>query len=566
MTAASDNQTGRNFLSFLRWGQQWLEISGYRVGDVHSEQPVALAPGATLVGNVFAPRVMVAGLLCGAVVTRELRVQEEGQVWGDAFAVSLRIEPGGRIQGWVSSIDEHSYDSLFAEGVLPDSASSPDHFQLPGEILEGSLLPRSDIQLELLHHLQAETAAALAARLELEQSFEKRLSEVAGEAASRVTSLSDQLNSARAELGALKEEIAESQENLRQRNAQIERQTNELTVARGLLTKQNRELESLRQAHKTLELELEQLHGAKAEVDTHLRDRLREIETLSDRVHSLETALQASLQHSAEQEESLIRWQELAEDTEHRAQSLEKELNAANMRVQESSKVIDMLREQRRQAEKEWEKVMAELESLRGHETRPPAAEDGGTLNEALAEATDKVASLESELAEAEQEHLEQLLWYKASLETTRVELEQTRQLAIQQQSHLARLQNDLEARQALLEKWKAAMERVRAVQDEREQRLHALQQQLEQEKKARQDLERHTKFQLEAGEAEIGQYIQATEAQGKQLAELRATLVERELQLKQARALVERQAQFIQQMKEATSKRIDRLEAQLAR
>jgi chromosome segregation ATPase len=565
MTAASDNQTGRNFLSFLRWGQQWLEISGYRVGDIQSDQPVALAPDATLLGNIFAPKVTVAGLLCGAAVTHELRVQQEGQVWGDVFAISVRIEPGGRIQGWVSTIDDISYQALYNDGVLPDS-SSPDHFQLPAEIVEGNLMARSDIQLELLHYLQAETATALAARAELEQSFEQRLSEVAGEAAGRVTSLSDLLNNARSELAILKEQIEESQENLRRGNAQIERQTHELTVARKLLTEQNQELETLRQAHSELKLDFEQLQASKVEVDASLQDRLRQVETLSDRVHSLETALQAGLQHSAEQEESLIRWQELAEVTEGRVQALEKELNAARMRVQESSKVIEMLREQRRQAEQEWEKAVAELDNVRQQETQPLASQDGLMASEVLAEATDKVSNLESALAEAEQEHLEQVLWYKASLETTRDELEQTRRLAVQQQSHLARLQSELEAKEALVGKWKTAAEQMRDGVEEQEQGLQALRQQLEQEQKGREDVERQGKLQLEAGEAEITQYIRATEAQGKHLAELRAALVERELQLKQAQTMVEKQAQFIQQMKQATSERIGRLEAQLAR
>ena len=564
MSAASDNETGRNFFSFLRWGQQWLEVSGYRVGDIHSDQPVALAPGATLLGNIFAPKATVAGLLCGAAVTRELRIQQEGHIWGDVFATSVRIEPGGRIQGWVSSIDESSYQALYNDGVLPDS-SSPDHFQLPAEIVEGNLLARSDIQLELLRYLQAETAAALAARAELEQSFEQRLSEVAGEAAGRVTSLSDLLNNARSELATLKEQIDESQDNLRRGNAQIERQSNELTATRSLLTEQNQELENLRQAHSEVKLDFEQLQAAKVEVDAHLQDRLSQVETLSDRVHSLETALQASLQHSAEQEESLIRWQELAEVTEGRVQALERELNAARMKVQESSKVIEMLREQRRQAEKEWEKAIAELDNVRQREAQPLASQDGLMASEVLADATDKVSSLEGALAEAEQEHLEQVLWYKASLETTRDELEQTRRLAVQQQSHLGRLQSELEAKEALVGKWKTAAEQMRASVAEQEQHLRALQQQLEQEQKGREEVERQGKLRLEAGEAEITQYIRATETQGKQLAELRAALVERELHLKQAQSVVEKQAQFIQQMKQITSERIGRLETQLA-
>ncbi|MCA9957313.1 MAG: hypothetical protein KC434_21440, partial [Anaerolineales bacterium] len=63
-------------LCFWRRGKTWLEIAGYHVEDIHTDQPVAIQEGATLVGNVFAPRLVVAGLLTGSAVCRDLRVEK----------------------------------------------------------------------------------------------------------------------------------------------------------------------------------------------------------------------------------------------------------------------------------------------------------------------------------------------------------------------------------------------------------------------------------------------------------------------------------------------------------
>src|SRR5690606_25819485 len=65
---------------------------------------------------------------------------------------------------------------------------------------------------------------------------------------------------------------------------------------------------------------LEQREAALLEAELQIRDleqrltvALGQAEKLSGRVESLEGALQASVQHGVDQEEALVRWQELAE-------------------------------------------------------------------------------------------------------------------------------------------------------------------------------------------------------------------------------------------------------------
>ena len=78
-------KNGHGFLDRLRFwrqGQTWLEIVGYHVEDIYADQPVAIQEGATLVGNVFAPRLVVAGLLSGSAVSGEIRVEKKRSNFG----------------------------------------------------------------------------------------------------------------------------------------------------------------------------------------------------------------------------------------------------------------------------------------------------------------------------------------------------------------------------------------------------------------------------------------------------------------------------------------------------
>ena len=77
-----------------------------------------------------------------------------------------------------------------------------------------------------------------------------------------------------------------------------------------------------------------------------------------------------------------------------------------------------MLREQRRSAEKELEKALGELTTLREKSSEPLEN------NEQLKEAKARISSLEAELADAEHAHFERVLWYKAELETNQAAAE----------------------------------------------------------------------------------------------------------------------------------------------
>ncbi len=569
-TPEPQKEDGRfsGLFSFLRRGQPWLEISGYHVGDIQSDDPVAIRQGTTVVGNVNAPKILVSGLINGSATSQEVTVEDGGQIWGDVFTISLKVEPGGIVQGWISSVDEADYRAMQTGSLQADADLAQ---PAPPDLVEGNgesaIIQRNDAQIEALHLLQLETAAALAARAELESDFEKRLHEVAGEASSTIANLNEKLAELQTDLAQQEQQFSEVQAALQQSNLQIERQTNEINMSRELLDEQNEELTQLRQTHTQLEENHTLLQTERDELDEALTAARREIDNLTDRITSLEAAHMASLQHSAEQEDSLIRWQELAETTEQRAREVSDELEKVQYQMEESQSTLELLRQHRTDLENELDKALAELEKLRKRNTEPivpPAA---------LAAATEKIFRLESQLKTQEQKYTDQIRYYKTGLEKTQAALTAVQEQLDNQEEELTDLREKVGTQAALLDQWQTAVtDKEDALQ--RQSELFVRKQELmDSEKKNLQITLRESKAQLEAYEDEVAQYIKMTQDQGQHLAEVQSRLVERELQLKKAmarlekaRSMIKKQNTFIKEMKRVTKERLQNLQAQITR
>lgn len=550
-------QNGRRLLNLFQRGEEWLEISGYNVGDIFSnDKPVAITRHATIVGNVFAPKVSVVGLLCGSVVTRAGVIESTGQIWGDVFAIQIELKNGGKIQGWISSIDADLYDELMQNQSLPDEqGESPS-----GETIDSHLLKNRDhLELITLHQLQTEIATALAARTELENSFEKRLSEVAGDAAGRVATLSSQLDETRTNLLAIQADLKEQSEALKDRETQVERQSKELAVSRQLIDDQTAEIEQLQQTKAQLEQSVNQLSAERDSLSSELEEKLQQLETQAARIRTLETTMQAGLQHSAELEESLMRWQELAEATEKKVKELEQKASNAQFKLEESSKLVEMLREQKQQAEHEWERLQIELEQQQKHPTRPiQAGED--------ADASDvrRIDELELALTNLEQDHAEQILWYRANLETNQAELARVRRIAEEQQIKLDLLQGDYNKARSMVDKWKTAADEISTQLREQEKQFKQWRQEADENIASLQAQLNQKRLQLEAVEEDLVYHVEAIEKQGSHLAEIQATLAERETQLLQARELILKQNRALKQLREKAEDQIRKLHARI--
>lgn len=172
--------------SILKRENEWLEVKGYKLGDIQTELTVYVTKEAAIAGNVLAPRVVVAGIIYGFVASREVIVESTGQIWGDVHSVALEISPGGKLHGWMSTLDEGTVDLLRSGELSTVDLDEIGQRTIPQEILDilpGDVVPldgrEAEQRLLIWRQLRAEAAMALLARSEIETTFERRLLELA---------------------------------------------------------------------------------------------------------------------------------------------------------------------------------------------------------------------------------------------------------------------------------------------------------------------------------------------------------------------------------------------------
>jgi len=627
MTVTNNKQNSRNLFSRFKRGQAWKEYAGYHVGDIHETQPIAIPAGSTVVGNVLAPQIMVLGLLSGSAIGQDVVISAGGAVWGDVYAAHFQLESGGKVRGWINSITESELNDLLAENkvTIPlengDSPSGlkPEH---------STILDRD--RLNALHQLQTETAVALAARTELEESFDQRLSEMAGEANNQLALIREELKNTQAILDTVQEEADQTADTLQTRDSQFKRQSEELVSTQMLLAQTTTALEKIQVSHAEKEESLAAIQAAKAGADTHLEEALNHVDTLTGRVHNIETALQASLVHTSDQEDALLRWQELAEINEKKAEDLQIELEKAHRQMSENNDVIAMLREQRKHLEKEWgeaqmrgdefEKQLEKTESshsllAKSDETiqslvkqqkelklnaetieqeltekldqlnkqlnlkeeevadarlhykklhirwkRTNADLDAIKQNPAKLLSSDQLDELNQKLLQSE-EHSEQLqeqmVWNQASLETAQRELTEIRTSLTDRDKQIKELQKEVHSHQ---EQFSQQVEETHTLQKS----LQAQKKQAIQDRKELKETLRIQHAQLDASEKELAHHLRETANQGSRLAEIQATLVERDIQLQESKQTIAKQQKFINQMQQVTKKRLRDLQEKL--
>ena len=618
MALTGNQQKSRNILQRAtlawRYGRDLVQIEDYRVGDIQTEQGVYILSQAAVVGDIHAPKVVVAGLVYGYITADEVLVEDGGQVWGDVFTAAFHLEAGGKVHGWISSPDE-VMTAVPLDGELGDdeevmvppvlAALLPE--ELPSLNADGQA--RAE-RVAIWRQLQAEAALAIMARLELERSFGNRVDEVAGESLSESARLRDEVSIFREERTALQDHIEELEDQLMAEEEQFNTQSAELTAVQRLLHNKDTALAELQAVFEQQSLKTTAYEESRQELQWKLDRATDRMEELVERTSNLESALQGSLQHTAEQEEALIRWQELAEVTEKKAGELENELESLKLQLKESTQVVDMLRTQRDKLEKEWDKAnkdlmevaqdrafikkeldkkterLAALEKERGKlqesldvlqqrfETHPPEYE---RVLEKLEMATANNADLKERLHQSEaevQEYHDQWLWTKASLDTTCSELDALRQTANQYEEMIQEQQDRIAEQEKTVESWKNSMGRMTNLLYEAENKAKEFEKAIERvkkeaeldvEKEALQGEVRKQQLQIEAYEAEVTHIHEEIEKQSRRLAEMQANLIEREITLRQTNETAQKQAAQLDQLKLLAGKRIRDLENELA-
>ena len=211
--------------SLLGQNTDWLELTGFVMGDVHSDKTVHVTKGASLAGDVNAARVVVTGLVCGLVTGLEVIVEEGGQIWGDIYTVALTLAPRGKVHGWVTTLDEGTVDLLrsgeLSTGDIPELAQGSLPADLMNKISEGGTdhvesQEVSAARLAIWRMLRAEVVTAMLARAEIEAMFEERLVE-----ASKINE-AQVVRSAQYQYEEAKDEIARLKRLLRKAATQVQ--------------------------------------------------------------------------------------------------------------------------------------------------------------------------------------------------------------------------------------------------------------------------------------------------------------------------------------------------------
>jgi cytoskeletal protein CcmA (bactofilin family) len=167
-----------------------LEINEYHIGNLRSERPIVVLPGAILAGDVLAPEVVVSGLIYGYVACRRLLVTSGGQIWGDVYVNSFELAPAGKINGWVSTLDAGTVDLLRAGEVGKGDLPPQDDMAIPAELLRQIQESGADVEADqrlsqrrsgIWRQLRSEAALALMARSEIESAFGQRRDEALAE-------------------------------------------------------------------------------------------------------------------------------------------------------------------------------------------------------------------------------------------------------------------------------------------------------------------------------------------------------------------------------------------------
>ncbi|MBK9053533.1 MAG: polymer-forming cytoskeletal protein [Chloroflexi bacterium] len=652
--SADSTLIGR-FGALFRRDNRTIKVSTHHVGEIRAEKLVQLQASGMVAGNIFASEVTIAGLVVGSIVAEELVVHRGGQIWGNVFALHCRIEEGGRVHGWLNTIENATLISLLNEEISLAELGSGHNF---GEVLAGiedkSLLAAmqsenrdSQGQSAVLRLLQTTTADALIARMNLEQNFTDRIRERIEEQIAELTTLRHEAGRLRKESQTYKRDLDDVTAQLENRETALAEKTGEASRLQKTLSERETRLGHLEQERQQSVAEIRHLTEENGRLSLELSHAHQEIDLLTQRIENLEGAMSASLQRTAEQQESLVRWQELAEVTEQRAKKLDEEVASLRMRLVENAQVVELYRGQKEKIERAWQDKAAELREVeqesalaraelaaaqhtlatqtveldRAHAQLEQIRNDQALLQAELTAipqsveeaqtrldlASNRMITLESELSMAHQDNQElqdQILWFKASLKASRLELEETRQKVTRQTKSAQQLQAMVEEQRGQAEKWKTTVSQTVALMHTNELRMKQLQQETEAAQQAaaalvertiqesqetvdrieksaaahvqqtqaevaetmsaNQNQIRQQQARLEASEHEINKYLEEVDRQRKTLAEARAELIERDVELMRLRDASGKQSDELKKVRQLAAAQIRHLQKEL--
>jgi chromosome segregation ATPase len=351
--------------------------------------------------------------------------------------------------------------------------------------------------------------------------------------------------------------LAEAQAELRARTEQVQALTGELESVHLVLADREVMLQSQQNMSEEQRGTIEMLQVANETLEAELRATQVKIERIEVEQNNSQAALTASIQHAAEQQDALLRWQEMAESAGECVSTLEEQVRHLQQALHDCNNQREDLHQELEATSQALSEAQARLELLNRHED---------TVSQ-LAEARSRIVELEEVL----EQDAEVLARYKTSLANSQRALERMEQRLGEQVTALKITQSKLVARETTIARSRAVFERLAAALRLKEESKQRLQTQLNQRTvQAREEralwyktLKRNEQ-QLALTETELDRFYQSYRVQGQRMAEIQATLLQREQELASAKAQMKQQTQLLHHLRRAADGRILDLETAL--
>ncbi len=278
-------------------------VNYYHTGDINVQIPVFLAPTASVVGNVISPKVIVAGKMFGVIAADSVLIAQGGYVWGDIYTTEFQLEPEGKSFGWIITLDKGTIELLrfgnINRGDLPSSGERSVHpdFRKEHGITDDQQTIQPEHQQFIYQHFQAELAAAQMARIEIELTFEDRLSEALRQ--SEVHLLFDTNSGSAAEL---------AEGDARNAADHSDGQTSTATISHEEQVQLENELRSFKQKTSNLLEQLARLQAMQAATENELDQIQKEMEIKThENRHLRESLAEMSLYDVLPQKDKLAK-------------------------------------------------------------------------------------------------------------------------------------------------------------------------------------------------------------------------------------------------------------------
>ncbi len=494
MTVVSNKQRSTKLLRFAKSGRN-VSVTSYFKGDVTGEAKVVVDKDGTVVGDVVAPKVDIAGIVCGVVAAKSVHFRATAQVWGDIYAQNIRLDKGAKLHGWFSVIDETGYEMLQTDiENMPEAPKNPFDFDQH----QSDSSPR---QRMAMRRIQQEAAVAVATYAELTETIQNK------EAAGEPENLQQQLEQAEQDQELLTGQLDDLKARLSVRDSELASLELELSQLRSERSQQLEKTEQLTEQLAEQSQEQGKLHLEKSSIERNLEEALLNLEGLSSLAKNAENEMPANGDQQNSTPEAMIRWQELAERRGAEIDRLSQQTATFEEQITRGEELANQLQSKLDQRIQTLDLIQEERDALHFQ-------------NEELQAQTHRLAKLRAEAAQW-QENAEKAATRLAESEA--------------QQSELAASTAEAEANVKRLE------ERINEMQEQLRQSQIPLE-------------EWRDKFnQKSASVEETSQQIVELQAQKSVLNERLQNLEERlaEQQQKHALELKENAAEFVNQMEE---------------